>query len=78
MSEQNDGGPAFPGRYDDRGLSLLDYFAGQVLVGAISHGDSKLVEAYGQEDDRILAKAVYRVAEAMLEERARRAGKLVE
>jgi len=62
----NDGGPAFPtvardGNWQPHhdGLSLRDYFAGQVLVGA-------LADPTCQPSPIELAKIAYRGADAML------------
>jgi hypothetical protein len=78
MSTINDGGPAFPTTWWDRdsvgetvpresfpGMSLLDYFAGQVMNGMWSNdfGVGTLQEA---------AARAYDQAEAMLAERERR------
>ena len=78
------GGPAFPvitstdtvtaGPWSsDPGMTLLDYFAGQVIVASISTygeqwGDG---EAVGRQVEWA-AKNAYAVAEAMLAERTRR------
>jgi hypothetical protein len=65
-----DGGPAFPSgetRYRDGigGMSLRDYFAGQVINGLVSTLTSSWQKNYGPE----LAKIAYEVADAMLEAR---------
>lgn len=59
MSNQH-GGPAFPlpNQYLHKGMSLRDYFAGQVLAATDSSG-SPASEA----------RWAYQVADAMLEER---------
>ena len=70
MSTINDGGPAFPCEsYGHRngkettvpaqGMTLRDYFAGQVLVGA-------LADPTCQPSPIELAKMAYRGADAML------------
>jgi hypothetical protein len=62
----DDGGEAFPTLIgSDRGMSLRDYFAGQVIAGlmALPKDDSAL-ESW---DD--FAEAAYRQADAMLAER---------
>jgi hypothetical protein len=72
-----DGGPAFPpdhqtvdyARDDPRlyqGMSLLDWFAGQALVGMASIPD----KPYNMETT---SHCAYRYADAMLAEKARRA-----
>lgn len=65
---KNDGGPAFPRGEYSRGMSLRDWFAGQVLTGFFA--DRGL--AYFSEDDRTkLAATAYELADAMLAERDR-------
>lgn len=55
------------------GMTLRDYFAGQVLNGAVSN--SELLKLYGGQSrllencDGYLVKDCYRVADAMLKER---------
>ena len=69
----NTGGPAFPvpvsdatdGRTHDGGMTLLDWMAGQALVGF-------LVYPYGSMCDKGTAKAAYDYAAAMLSEKTRR------
>ena len=74
MKERNyttdDGGPAFPceggmdsGLYSDPGMSLRDWFAGQVLA----HG------SIGPHVG-VIAKKAYEVADAMLAERSKQKG----
>ena len=62
----NDGGPAFPGlhpskdcRYQDAGMTLRDYFAGQALAGILASAN------FGSTKDWIGGKA-YEAADAML------------
>jgi hypothetical protein len=73
LKNQN-GGPAFPTlkakmTADDavrfEGMSLLDYFAGQALTGLLADGSRGAYDAQ--------ARSAYRFAEAMIEERERRA-----
>lgn len=62
------GGTAFPQLRQfgsSPGMSLLDYFAGQALVGMMADPDE-----HGRPEDA--AEAAYRFAEAMLRERAKR------
>lgn len=78
MSEDNDGGPAFPGgelRFDDAdcttpyyaGMSLRDWFAGQALAGMMASNDAVPV---GTLDPRgLLASSAYAMADAMLKAR---------
>ena len=63
----NAGGPAFPtepntqpGFYLHHGMSLRDYFAGQVITGFMAHTTSPVTYA------RNYADAAYVVADAML------------
>lgn len=70
MTQRDDGGPAFP-RYNIRGgiamsegMSLQDWFAGQVLVGEMIQGGNVLPPG--------MAKHCYDMADAMLAERNRR------
>jgi hypothetical protein len=79
MSKQNDGGPAFPHqqpRHLDQhaltdfyhGMSLRDWFAGQVMEGVCTW----LIPSEPPETDETLAKLArdsYRVADAMLKAR---------
>ena len=68
------GGPAFPGlhpskecRYQDAGMTLRDYFAGQVAAGAMSeywNADSNVHVSW-----ECIAKQAYGIADAMLEAR---------
>ena len=74
MSEQNDGGPAFPrpsGKARDGngnsfwppghpGMTLRDWFAGQALAGMF---DFKTAET---EEDDWLARIAYGIADAMI------------
>ena len=89
----NDGGPAFPVEYiidlpnglwssvRVPGMSLLDHFAGQALAAASEEMTTLL-----RQDDRgivvsrarRLATIAYMVADAMIEEKARRAAKATE
>ena len=81
MSNHDNGGPAFPceqtytpgegwNQSFDPGMSVLDYFAGQALLGllpAFENAPEKrnMVSHY-------LAKRSYEIAEAMLRERSQR------
>lgn len=68
----NTGGPAFPvpvdgatdGRTHDGGMTLLDWFAGQALVGLVSES--------GRYDAAGAALDAYDLATAMLAEKSRR------
>ena len=63
MSEQNDGGPAFPLPSGHPGMTLRDWFAGQALAGML---DFKTAET---EEDDWLARIAYGIADAMIAER---------
>ena len=63
MSDKNDGGNAFPAYQDlgwEQGMSLRDWFAGMAL-------NSLMIEPC--EDEIVVAEYVYKLADAMLEER---------
>ncbi len=70
MSETiDDGGPAFPTAQgnewaDPRGMSLRDYFAGQIIgpLTVSSLGRGSLSDA----DIEAIARATYKIADAML------------
>lgn len=75
MAEKEDGGPAFPNpkvwdddkkEYGDcwtsSGMSLRDYFAGQAVIGVISHRD-------WEGDIVFCAEDAYRIADEMLKAR---------
>ena len=65
MKEINDGGPAFPSdRAGQVGMSLRDWFAGQVLQGLASN-EERWVSA-----NEVIAKACYEAADAMLKARS--------
>lgn len=92
MSETEDGGPAFPTKgpphkvitahgehYEDEnhGMSLRDYFAGQV-VGALGsalntvEGSKLLIQASSEHDAspaNLIAVTAYQIADAMLSAR---------
>ena len=69
MSEQNNGGPAFPipGLHNDadfNGMSLRDYFAGKALQGMLANQ-----HPYQASDEHMFARDAYTLADAMLEAR---------
>lgn len=79
MSEKNDGGPAFPceqhetqeGTWNqtfEPGMSLRDWFAGMALQGLASATDAS--GAWTGADPTV-ANQAYRIADAMLAERAK-------
>lgn len=87
MPKHNDGGRAFPGGLATTvlldegeqvgGMSLLDYFAGQALIGlVVIHGISEFapvvnVDSYAHSDfnANFIATQAYVVANAMLKAR---------
>jgi hypothetical protein len=71
---KNDGGPAFPGRdageFWFTGKTLRDDFAGRAMNALLSTRESQI--AISKEPDaRALAADCYRIADAMLLERAK-------
>jgi hypothetical protein len=80
----NDGGPAFPRvghvmsqdcepeqwKAGHEGMSLRDYFAGQVLNGIVA---ARTIPATGPDCGNKMARAAYHVADAMLEQREKEA-----
>lgn len=83
MNEQNtqidDGGPAFASvgegfgnpNYSTPGMTLLDYFAGQVVGSAYV---DFLATTNPKHAETRIAKQAYQVAEAMIAEKRRREG----
>ena len=78
MSKINDGGPAFPRvgegfgnpEHDAPGMSLRDWFAGQALVGMLSHPGCEVMGSYHNNcDEKGVASVAYAYADAMLAER---------
>lgn len=68
MSDDKDGGPAFPivnsvGAFRHAGMSLRDYFAGQALMGALAN------QRLATKDAMELTRNSYLAADAMLEAR---------
>lgn len=88
MSEQPNGGPAFPESYTgpDRphegmggGMTLLDYFAAKAMQSLSATQDSmaaisKQAKLDGVNSVRFIAAASYDFADAMLAEREKRFG----
>lgn len=73
MSEQNNGGPAFPKAYnthytEDRGMNLRDYFAAKAMQGFAAHlnGASKRDNETGPQAN---ARLAYEYADQMLKAR---------
>lgn len=74
------GGQAFPteggdqsGLYPDPGMSLRDYFAGQVIVGLMSYqGDETSGNWHNNSSSQGVATRCYELADAMIA--ARKAG----
>lgn len=77
MSTTNNDGPAFPfpgdlGNGADRGMSLRDYFAGQVLLGTIASAYRDC--AFNNQEARTeIAEWAYRFADTMLAAREKQA-----
>ena len=67
MSQKTtDGGTAFPYEWESsKGMSLRDYFAGQVVAGLLANS------SYEDYDPGTVAHSAYDMAEAMLAERTR-------
>jgi hypothetical protein len=68
MSKIDDGGTAFPTEYDDRGLSMRDYFAAAAMQSLAPNvfGDAL---KYRQDPNKALMQLVdgsYGIADAML------------
>ncbi len=80
MSTPNDGGPAFPQPFDDgqlmHGMTLRDYFAAKAMSAMFASG---MVEAANQagidplENEKAVAFSAYKMADAMIAERNKRA-----
>jgi len=78
MSKHNDGGPAFPlpdeylrydiGESSGVGMSLRDYFAGQVISDLLNNVTSDGI-AVSTIDLKVQAHLAYEMADAMLDER---------
>ncbi len=71
MTERNDGGAAFPkaeggGWSANPGMTLRDYFAATAINGLLSSADPN-----DEWDEPKMAKWAYRMADAMLKERAK-------
>ncbi len=60
MSDIDNGGTAFPTEYDDRGLSMRDYFAAAALTGFLANSNNELVRFHEVASD------AYNAADAML------------
>lgn len=78
MSAHDDGGPAFPcdvfdphvdGPEQHEGMSLRDYFAGKALTGMLGTAGAPCLGGLDGYED-VTAKAVYRMADAMIRARA--------
>lgn len=74
MTDKNDGGTGFPlellcapNSVIYPGMVLRDWFAGQAVIGLMSHLDvrTQLI------DEKKVAEAAYQIADAMLEERGK-------
>ena len=67
MSEQ-----AYPKAFpkDEPGIDLLDYMAGQALVGVLAGYDGVKPDSWLPKPD-VIAEYTYKIAKAMIEERQR-------
>lgn len=75
MSEK-DGGSAFPNRSAERGMSLRDCLASQVMIVMLTsdlllRNADDAAEKQDVELSTVIAHASYRYADAMLKERAK-------
>jgi hypothetical protein len=78
MNARSDGGPAFPYVVEEegcetmvnRGMSLRDWFAGQVLVGCLANQNTYNHDADPVDFANRLAVGSYCVADAMLAARS--------
>ncbi len=75
MDRINDGGPAFPGKNENRdhefhGMALRDWFAGQALNGILRSEEGTDGEpCLGMREGLVYAKECYCMADAMIAER---------
>lgn len=75
MTKHDDGGPAYPvsvpADWHEKhgGMSLLDAFAGQVMVGILRN-----LEGLRPDDIPLMASDAYGIADAMIAEKRRREG----
>ena len=77
----NDSGFAFPSNgkvykegvgtvdFQARGMTLMDWFAGQALVGLLPAGDPQGMTAYTEMSPDEIAASAYKIADAMIEAR---------
>jgi len=76
---KDDGGPAFAAIgvgpsgdvYHEVGMSLRDWFAGQVLAGMCANPSTERSRAKHEELEQKIAFVSYRLADAMLAERSK-------
>ena len=62
MTKKKDGGDAFPrAEHFFPGMSLRDYFAGEMLSGILANSEDW--------DEQVVAHNCYKMADAMLDER---------
>ncbi|HIH5777314.1 TPA: hypothetical protein ACYSI4_002057 [Citrobacter werkmanii] len=74
MSEQQNGGQAFPvagseHNYPIEGMTLRDYYAGKVLQGVMASGTSMSIGTNHEEGMIDMARAFYSMADAMIKVR---------
>lgn len=73
MSNQNDGGPAFPASHQAReGMTLRDWFAGLALQGYLAGRNSHRAENPYNFEARQASESCYLYADAMLAVRERK------
>ena len=81
MKPINDGGSAFPTKYDAynnspahciEGMTLRDYFAGQVLVGLLASEAEgfTIITEEDKTNEETIASIAYKFADAMLKARS--------
>lgn len=74
MPTKDDGGAAFPTaetdeNYAGSGMTLRDYFAGQILAGAVGYPEAANSMVQDKSNHARLADVAYSIADAMLEAR---------
>ena len=76
MSDPEGGGPAFPqvrefGSLKFTGMTLRDWFAGQIVKGFCGNPALQVARKDGLSDEESLARSAYLLADVMLKERAK-------
>ena len=69
MNTKDDGGPAYPCGFDQKGegVSIRDYFAAAAMQGSCAN--PQIIDTITDFTAAVLAKWAYAVADAMLEAR---------